>query len=209
MDVTVPDGTSFSPGVQFTKVWRLKNVGACTWTNSYSLVFYRGEQMGGPTSVNIPSSVAPGQTVDIAVGMVAPALPGSYRGDWILRNSSGTVFGAGASGTRPIWVAVNVITDTITVTVISPSTITGTVFSNDPTQVTSGFPVTLYDSTGKLADTTTNTDSIYIFPNLNAGTYSVKWIGKDCSGNDVLSEAIVNVNAGETKIQDIDLTVLC
>jgi hypothetical protein len=29
-DVTVPDGTSFSPGFQFTKVWRLRNVGTCT-----------------------------------------------------------------------------------------------------------------------------------------------------------------------------------
>ena len=108
-DVTVPDGTSFSPGFQFTKIWRLQNVGTCTWTSSYSLVFYKGEQMGGPASVNIPSTVAPGQTVDIAVGLVAPALAGSYRGDWMLRSSSGVLFGAGANGTTPIWVNVNVM----------------------------------------------------------------------------------------------------
>ncbi|HLO15367.1 MAG TPA: NBR1-Ig-like domain-containing protein, partial [Anaerolineales bacterium] len=35
-DVSIPDGTLFSPGFQFTKVWRLKNVGTCTWTTSYS-----------------------------------------------------------------------------------------------------------------------------------------------------------------------------
>jgi hypothetical protein len=108
-DVTIPDGTPFSPGFQFTKVWRLRNVGTCTWTSGYSLVFYQGEQMGGPTLVNIPSTVAPGQTVDIPVGLVAPALPGSYRGDWMLRNASGASFGAGANGTTPIWVKINVM----------------------------------------------------------------------------------------------------
>ena len=118
-DVAVPDGTTFSPGFQFTKIWRLRNVGTCTWTNSYSLVFYRGDQMGGPTSVNIlplgaAAAVAPGQTVDVAVGLVAPALPGSHRGDWMLRNSAGTLFGAGANGTTPIWVTINVVAITTT-----------------------------------------------------------------------------------------------
>jgi hypothetical protein len=108
-DLTIPDGTSFSPGFQFTKVWRLRNVGTCTWTSSYSFVFYRGEQMGGPAAVNIPSAVAPGQTLDIPVNLVAPQLPGSYRGEWMLRDSSGALFGAGANGTTPIWVKVNVM----------------------------------------------------------------------------------------------------
>jgi len=31
-DVTVPDGTTFAPGATFTKTWRLKNSGTCTWT---------------------------------------------------------------------------------------------------------------------------------------------------------------------------------
>src|SRR5512143_3278895 len=31
-DVTVPDGTSYAPGTTFTKTWRLKNIGSCTWT---------------------------------------------------------------------------------------------------------------------------------------------------------------------------------
>jgi hypothetical protein len=116
MDVTVPDGTSFSPGAPFTKVWRIRNAGTCTWTNAYSFVFYTGSQMSGPASVNIPSSVAPGQTVDVAVGLVAPAQPGSYRGDWLLRNASGSSFGAGANGTTPLWVRISVT---------QPTTMTG------------------------------------------------------------------------------------
>lgn len=37
-DVTVPDGTKYEPGETFEKTWRLKNIGTCTWTISYSLV---------------------------------------------------------------------------------------------------------------------------------------------------------------------------
>jgi len=45
-DVTVPDGSSFTPGAAFTKTWQLKNIGTCTWTTSYSLVYAGGDQMG-------------------------------------------------------------------------------------------------------------------------------------------------------------------
>ena len=38
-DVTVPDGTSYAANTAFRKTWRLKNIGACTWTTSYALVF--------------------------------------------------------------------------------------------------------------------------------------------------------------------------
>lgn len=131
-DVSVPDGTPFSPGFQFTKIWRLRNAGTCTWTTSYSLVFYRGEQMGGPYSVNIPTTVSPGQTVDVAVGLVAPRLPGSYRGDWILKNASGASFGVGANGTNPIWITINVVGSTTIVAPAGPPDLTVRL-TRDPT----------------------------------------------------------------------------
>ena len=37
-DVTVPDGTKYDPGATFTKTWRLRNVGTCTWTTAYTMV---------------------------------------------------------------------------------------------------------------------------------------------------------------------------
>ena len=72
-DVTIPDGTSFSAGTAFTKTWRLKNIGVCTWTTSYALVFDSGTQMGAPASLSFPINVAPGQTVDLTVNMTAPS----------------------------------------------------------------------------------------------------------------------------------------
>ena len=60
-DVTVPDGTRYDPGATFTKTWRLKNIGTCTWTTSYTLVFDSGDADGcHGFGGNFPSSVPPG-----------------------------------------------------------------------------------------------------------------------------------------------------
>ena len=107
-DVTVPDGTKYEPGTAFKKTWRLKNVGTCTWTTSYSLVFDSGEKMGAPASINFPASVAPGQTVDLTVDMTAPTASGSYRGYWKFKNASGTLFGIGVTANKSWWVDIRV-----------------------------------------------------------------------------------------------------
>ena len=107
-DVTVPDGATYAPNAAFTKTWRLKNIGTCTWTTSYSLVFDSGTKMGGPTSVNLPKSVAPGQTVDISINLTAPSSAGRYIGYWKFKNASGAAFGIGTSFNKAWWVEINV-----------------------------------------------------------------------------------------------------
>jgi len=107
-DVTVPDGTLFSPGQTFTKTWRLRNTGKCTWTTDYSLVFSAGDQMGGASPILLPSSVAPGQTIDLSLNLTAPTSIGSYRGYWFLKNPAGGVFGIGSLGNKSFWLAINV-----------------------------------------------------------------------------------------------------
>lgn len=107
-DVTVPDGTAFAAGAAFKKTWRLKNIGTCTWTTSYALVFDSGERMGAPASLNLPNSVAPGQTVDLSVDMTAPAAAGHYFGYWRFKNASGVLFGIGSTGDKSFWVEINV-----------------------------------------------------------------------------------------------------
>jgi hypothetical protein len=107
-DVTVPDGMRFDPGATFTKTWRLRNIGTCTWSTSYTLVFDSGTQMGAPASVNFPSSVAPGQTVDLTVNMTAPSSAGHYIGYWRLKNASGVLFGIGTTANKLFWVEINV-----------------------------------------------------------------------------------------------------
>lgn len=103
-DVTIPDNTNITVGKAFTKTWRLKNVGSCTWTSGYQLIFDSGDQMGGPASQQLTNgTVPPGQTIDVSVNLVAPNSPGTYKGNWKLKDSGGAIF---ALSTGPFWVQV-------------------------------------------------------------------------------------------------------
>jgi len=107
-DVTVPDGTTYTANAAFTKTWRVRNSGTCTWTTAYQAIYQSGEKFGTIQSVNFSKSVAPGQTLDITVNMTAPASNGSYRGYWILKNASGLLYGIGTSADKPFWVEIKV-----------------------------------------------------------------------------------------------------
>ncbi len=108
-DVSVPDGSDFPVFDTFTKTWRLRNVGTCTWTTSYRVVFDHGDQMLAPDSVALGSSVPPGSTIDVSVPMEAPGTPGTYQGYWKLRDAGGVLFGVGASGNVAFWVEIDSI----------------------------------------------------------------------------------------------------
>jgi len=103
VDVTVLDGTVFEPDKTFTKTWRLKNIGTCTWTTAYAIVFGSGDAMGGPASLPFTSNVTPGQTIDISIDLKAPTTLGDYKGYWKLRNSAGVLFAT-------VWVQIKVAT---------------------------------------------------------------------------------------------------
>jgi hypothetical protein len=109
-DVTVPDGSDFPTFDTFTKIWRMRNVGTCTWTSGYRVVFDHGDQMLAPDSAPLTGgSVPPGGTVDVSVPMEAPGTPGTYKGYWRLRDAGGVLFGVGASGNVAFWVEIDSI----------------------------------------------------------------------------------------------------
>ncbi len=107
-DVTIPDGTVLASGQSFTKTWRLKNDGTCTWNKDYDLVFVDGKSMSAPAAVELPGTVKPGETVDISVELKAPSEQGSYKGNWMLRNASGKLFGLGGNQDKSFWVSITV-----------------------------------------------------------------------------------------------------
>jgi hypothetical protein len=113
-DVTIPDGTTFPPGKQFLKVWRLKNVGSCTWTTDYDLVFVGGNRLGAPRAVPLAETVEPGQSVNLGVYMLAPQTAGTYRGFWMLRNAKGERFGVGDTADDSFWVEIQVTQGNVT-----------------------------------------------------------------------------------------------
>lgn len=107
-DVTIPDGTILGRSTQFTKTWRIQNIGICTWTGTYALVFTGGDGLGAPAAVSLSGTIYPGGVVDLSVVMTTPNIDGHYQSFWELRNSSGTLFGIGAQANSPFWVDINV-----------------------------------------------------------------------------------------------------
>lgn len=131
IDITIDDDTEMAPGQSFTKIWRVVNVGTCTWTTSYAAVFFSGEQMNAPDSIPLEQSVAPNQSIDISVDMVAPEEPGTYQSNWKLRNANGELFGIGPNGESPFWVRIVVVeVDTPTPTATPTTTTTPSVQAN-------------------------------------------------------------------------------
>ena len=105
-DVTIEDDTALAPGATFTKVWRLRNVGECTWTTEYALVFVDGDQMDGVDEIALPNDVTPEGTVDLSVELKAPEEEGTYQGNWQLRNDAGRLFGIGEEWDEAFWVRI-------------------------------------------------------------------------------------------------------
>lgn len=114
-DVSIPDGTVIEGGASFTKTWRLRNIGTCTWTTDYTLSYRDGDMMSAPARINLPHEVAPGQTVDLSVQMIAPTGTGHYIGYWWLHNAKKDAFGVGLDAKRRFWVDINVKNPTMTV----------------------------------------------------------------------------------------------
>jgi hypothetical protein len=104
---TIPDGTIMEPGETFLKTWRLKNNGTCTWNNSYKIVYWSGDLMGGALEYPLPAVVAPGEEVEIPISLVAPTSNGNFSGYWKLQSEWGTPFGVGQYD-QPFYVQINV-----------------------------------------------------------------------------------------------------
>ena len=89
---TIPDNTVFPTNTAFTKLWRVRNDGTCTWTTAYSVYFFSGDQMSAPISVPLTRNVYPGETYDISIPMTAPSSAGTYTGNWKMKDQNGANF---------------------------------------------------------------------------------------------------------------------
>ena len=100
---TLPDNSATPTSTAFTKTWRLKNTGSCTWDNSYLVSYISGTTMSqqpGYWIVPQGQTVAPGVTVDISVGMTSPVENGNYQSYWGLKKENGQLMPiqSGANG---------------------------------------------------------------------------------------------------------------
>lgn len=92
-EVSIPNGTILAINQGFVKIWHLKNTGSCVWNSDYEFVLASGDPMGSQDKQPLTSSVIrPGETADVSVKLVAPAIAGTYRGIWKIRDPKGIIF---------------------------------------------------------------------------------------------------------------------
>jgi ABC-type amino acid transport substrate-binding protein len=139
------------PGQKFNKAWRIRNSGNCNWSADFALSYVRGNtaaaRMGGQDTP-VGRVVAPGQTIDISVPLVAPQAPGVYQGFWQMKNPKGTRFG------ETIWVGIQVPAPP---TPVPPPPPPGNTFTVDRTTINAGECVTF-------SWNVTNVKAVYFYP---------------------------------------------
>ncbi|HJS18347.1 MAG TPA: NBR1-Ig-like domain-containing protein [Anaerolineales bacterium] len=96
VDVNIPDNTTMSPGQEFIKTWKIKNIGTCTWGEGYEMVF---SYSSSPTddalegvAQPLTAAIGPQQEVEVSVQFTAPDLPGTYFSVWTMQNVAGVPF---------------------------------------------------------------------------------------------------------------------
>jgi hypothetical protein len=110
-DVTIPDNTKMAKGHDFTKTWRIRNTGTCTWNEDYTVVFSSGTNLAAKSSYALPEDVSPGENVDISIPMEAPDKNGKFQSNWEISSDKSVEFGVGGSGGSagvPIFVIIQV-----------------------------------------------------------------------------------------------------
>lgn len=96
--MNVADGTTFPPGAEFIKCWKMINDGRHDWPAETILVFVGGHRLAAfanaPKSYDV-GKAAVSQAVDVWAGdLKAPEEPGVYDSFWRLRNGeTGEFFG--------------------------------------------------------------------------------------------------------------------
>jgi hypothetical protein len=101
-DLTIPDGSMFSPGESIDKRWQVENQGTCNWNSRYSLRLTGGDPMGAASEQSLFPALAGNQAV-IRINFKAPAEGGKYRSSWQAYSPDSKAFG------DPIFIEIDVI----------------------------------------------------------------------------------------------------
>ncbi len=91
-DVTIPDGTSVTPGTTIDKQWLVTNSGTCNWDASYRLKLISGDAMGVASEQELYPARA-GTQATLRIVFTAPQNIGTYQSAWQAFGPDGTAFG--------------------------------------------------------------------------------------------------------------------
>lgn len=105
---TLPAGTTVKQGQFLIKRWTVLNIGECTWTTDFAIVYYDGTRFQPlPYVKNFHQQVAPDDFFIITFEFKAPDEIGVQKSWWMLRDATGQLFGIGISDT-PLYIELDV-----------------------------------------------------------------------------------------------------
>jgi polar amino acid transport system substrate-binding protein len=134
-DNNMTNPPALNPGQAFTKGWRIRNSGSCTWKPGYVMAYSSGNtaasQMGGQP-IPVTQEVGPGATFDFYVNLVAPVTAGTYQGLWNLRNGQNQTFG------ETVWVGITVRGAATATPKPTQTSVPNITFKADRTSITAG-----------------------------------------------------------------------
>ncbi len=81
------------PGEQFTKWWRVRNIGSCDWSKDYRIVLESGLPLGNASPQMLNVIIKAKDEVSIRLVITAPLLRGRYETVWRLADPTGIPFG--------------------------------------------------------------------------------------------------------------------
>jgi hypothetical protein len=101
-----PEPSTILAGQFITKIWKVQNVGTCTWTAEYTLAVLNGATLNYRTSVarnwRMPVTVKPGMQVSLPFELYAPFTGGDYSASFMLVAPDGAYFGVGEKAATPL-----------------------------------------------------------------------------------------------------------
>jgi len=100
--LSLSDGSILKSNNLYAKVWLVKNIGTCTWTTDYKLVFINGDENLNQTDISLPQEVSPGDTVELKINFATPEEGATYIANWMLASETGMVFGVGPFADQPL-----------------------------------------------------------------------------------------------------------
>ena len=203
-DATYPDGTEVLAGTAIEKKWRLQNIGSCSWTSAYRIVFQSGTRMNAPDQVEFTTQqVPPGQSIELGVPLTVPDGSGTYRANFMLKSPDGIIFGVGNGADEPFYIEIKAVVPTPTVSQTPPPTATpsATVLS-EPDIIIKDF--TLNPATPKKGQPVQVSLTVYNNGDVQAGAFSVKWwpVETDATPACIWDITSLNGKGGQVKTCD-------
>jgi len=89
-DITFAAGSTVLCGASLIKTWSLRNIGTNPWPERTAVAHLANSQCPG---LEIQHAIAPGETAELSVRLVAPMLPGHFTETFRLMTPTGVYFG--------------------------------------------------------------------------------------------------------------------